>query len=166
MSKRISIEGKKIKVIEDWPEPKSVRDIQVFLGFINCYWRFIQGLSKIATSLILILKTIESLDKPAPNRNNGSKPASSKNNSSKPAFRSNNGNSEVRFNGNSVEHAKKSGKSKGQKLAKSKKLSKLLKLKSKKSKKLSKCRNSPNFDTIKTKLSFLIPDIKTLYNNL
>ena len=41
LSKRISMEAKKIEVIKDWPEPKSVRDIQIFLGFANFYWRFI-----------------------------------------------------------------------------------------------------------------------------
>ena len=31
----ICIEDEKIKAVEQWPEPKSVRDIQVFLGFAN-----------------------------------------------------------------------------------------------------------------------------------
>ncbi len=26
-----------IKAVHDWPEPQSVRDIQVFLGFANFY---------------------------------------------------------------------------------------------------------------------------------
>ena len=30
-----------IKVVKKWPKPKSVRDIQVFLGFANFYWQFI-----------------------------------------------------------------------------------------------------------------------------
>ena len=37
LSKDISIEAKRIKVVKEWPEPKSVRDIQVFLGFANFY---------------------------------------------------------------------------------------------------------------------------------
>ena len=37
LSKRISMEAEKIEVKKDWPEPKSVRDIQVFLGFANFY---------------------------------------------------------------------------------------------------------------------------------
>ena len=41
LSKGISIEAKRIKVVREWPEPKSVRDIQVFLGFANFYWQFI-----------------------------------------------------------------------------------------------------------------------------
>ena len=35
--KRISIEAKKIEVVKDWPKPKSVRNIQIFLGFANFY---------------------------------------------------------------------------------------------------------------------------------
>ena len=31
----------KIKIIQDWPEPKEVKDIQSFLGFANFYHRFI-----------------------------------------------------------------------------------------------------------------------------
>ena len=50
-----------------------------------------------------------------------------------------------------VKLAKKSRKSKGQKLAKSQKLSKSGKSKCEKSKKLSKCGNSSNFDVIEAR---------------
>ncbi len=33
----IQMEEKQIKAVRDWPEPQSVRDIQVFLGFANFY---------------------------------------------------------------------------------------------------------------------------------
>ena len=46
----------------------------------------------------------------------------SKNNGNRPVFRKNNGNSEVRFNNDNIELAKKSGKLKGQNLSKSQKL--------------------------------------------
>ena len=36
-SKDISMEAKRIEVVKEWFEPKSVRDIQVFLGFANFY---------------------------------------------------------------------------------------------------------------------------------
>ena len=36
-SKDISMEAERIEVVKKWPEPKSVRDIQVFLGFANFY---------------------------------------------------------------------------------------------------------------------------------
>lgn len=56
----ISIEDEKIKAVKDWLKPKSIRDIQVFIWFANFYKRFIQGFSKIAASLILILKILAS----------------------------------------------------------------------------------------------------------
>ena len=40
-SKGINIKVKQIEVVRKWPKPKSVRDIQVFLGFVNFYWQFI-----------------------------------------------------------------------------------------------------------------------------
>ena len=51
------MKAKKIELVKEWPEPKSVRDIQVFLGFANFYWQFIQGFSKIAAPLTSMLKT-------------------------------------------------------------------------------------------------------------
>ena len=44
-------------MVKEWLEPKSVWDIQVFLGFANFYRRFIQGFSKIAAPLTSMLKT-------------------------------------------------------------------------------------------------------------
>ena len=41
LSKGISMEAERIQVVKDWPELKSVRNIQVFLGFANFYQQFI-----------------------------------------------------------------------------------------------------------------------------
>ena len=41
----------KVQIIQDWPEPRKVRDIQSFLGFVNFYRRFIHKYSKIALPL-------------------------------------------------------------------------------------------------------------------
>ena len=57
-SKGICIEDERIEVVKDWPEPKSVRDIQVFIGFANFYQQFIQGFSRIAAPLTSMLKAI------------------------------------------------------------------------------------------------------------
>ena len=57
----IRIEDERIRAVEQWPEPKSVRDIQVFLGFANFYRRFIQGFSRIAAPLTSMLKTTENI---------------------------------------------------------------------------------------------------------
>jgi len=48
---RIKIEEAKVKVVLDWPVPKSVKDIQKFLGLANYYKRFIEGFAKIARLL-------------------------------------------------------------------------------------------------------------------
>ncbi len=53
----IQIEEKQIKAVHDWSEPQSLRDIQVFLGFANFYYRFIQRFSRLAASLTSMLKT-------------------------------------------------------------------------------------------------------------
>ena len=50
------IEDKRIKVVKNWPEPKSMRDIQVLLGCASFYQRFIQGFSK-AKPLTSMLRT-------------------------------------------------------------------------------------------------------------
>ena len=57
--KDIHMEDKRIEAVKQWSEPQLVRDIQVFLGFANFYWQFIQGLSRIDASLTSMLKTSE-----------------------------------------------------------------------------------------------------------
>ena len=161
-SKGISMEAKRIEVVKDWPEPKSVRDIQVFLGFANFYRRFIQGFSRIAASLTSMLKTTGSLDETAPSRNDGSRSVSNRNNNSRPAFGRNDGDGEVdgfRVGGNGVEHAKKSGKLKSEKTSKSRNLAKS-------GEKSSKSGNSTNFDATEDGPKFLTPDARTAFNHL
>ena len=112
-----------------------------------------------------MLKTSGSPDEPASSKNNSSKSASSRNNNSRPAFwRNNSDDEDDGFGGE--KHAKKSGKSKGQKLAKSQKLSKSGKSKGEKSKKPSKIGNSPNFDATETGSSFLTPGAREAFNRL
>jgi hypothetical protein len=52
----ISMDPSKVKSILDWPAPKSVKDIQVFLGFANFYRRFIKNYSKITAPLTKLLR--------------------------------------------------------------------------------------------------------------
>ena len=52
----VRIEEKRINVVKNWPEPKSIHDIQVFLGFANFYCCFIQGFSRIAVPLTSMLR--------------------------------------------------------------------------------------------------------------
>ena len=46
-----------INTVKKWPEPQSVQDIQIFIGFANFYWRFIKSFSRIAALLTAMLKT-------------------------------------------------------------------------------------------------------------
>ena len=41
----------KVKIIQDWPEPKKIKDIQFFLGFANFYCWFIFNYSDIVIPL-------------------------------------------------------------------------------------------------------------------
>jgi hypothetical protein len=47
----VSIDKDRVKTIQDWPKPRTVRDIRVFLGFMNYYRRFVAGFSKLALPL-------------------------------------------------------------------------------------------------------------------
>ena len=44
-------------MVNSWPKPKLIRDIQVFLGFANFYQGFIHSFSKIAGSFTSMLRT-------------------------------------------------------------------------------------------------------------
>ena len=37
----LTMSDNKVKIIQNWPEPKKVKDIQSFLGFANFYYQFI-----------------------------------------------------------------------------------------------------------------------------
>ena len=59
-AQRVRIEDENIEVVKNYPEPKSVCDIQVFIRFANFYWSFILSFSKIAAPLTSMLKMIGS----------------------------------------------------------------------------------------------------------
>src|SRR5467141_3958515 len=44
----------KVQIIQDWPEPQKVKDVQSFLSFSNFYHHFICGYSKITVPLMHI----------------------------------------------------------------------------------------------------------------
>ena len=140
-SKDINIKAKNIKAVKDWSEPKSVCNIQVFLGFINFYQQFIQRFSRIVSLPSLILKTTMPPESLTSNR-----------------LEIGDGEGDVSINGDTIEFAEKSRKSKGQNLSKSQKLTK--------SKKPPKNKNSPKFDTKETKPSFLTHKARAAFNRL
>src|SRR5882672_10486435 len=41
----------KVQIIQDWPKPQKVRDVQSFLSFTNFYCHFIYGYSEITVLL-------------------------------------------------------------------------------------------------------------------
>ncbi|CCO34134.1 Retrotransposable element Tf2 155 kDa protein type 2 [Rhizoctonia solani AG-1 IB] len=47
----ISMEGEKVKAIQEWPEPKNVKQVQSFLGFANFYCGFVHDFSRLACPL-------------------------------------------------------------------------------------------------------------------
>ena len=47
---------KKIIVVLNWLISKNVKDVQSFLNFVNFYRRFIQKFSRLANSLIQLIK--------------------------------------------------------------------------------------------------------------
>jgi hypothetical protein len=52
----VSINPERVKTIQDWPLLTSVRDIRVFVGFMNYYRRFIEGFSRIVLPLTSLTK--------------------------------------------------------------------------------------------------------------
>ena len=51
--------SKRIQMIKEWSKPKTYREVQIFLKFVNFYRRFIYCYSKIAASLTSLLKDNE-----------------------------------------------------------------------------------------------------------
>ena len=47
----VTMASDKVQVIQDWAEPRKIKDIQSFLGFANFYWRFIPKYSEITVPL-------------------------------------------------------------------------------------------------------------------
>src|ERR1700678_763256 len=53
---KLTMDPTKLKRILEWPEPKTVKEVQSFLGFGNFYRRFIKGFSDLAHPLNDLLK--------------------------------------------------------------------------------------------------------------
>ena len=52
----VSMEKEKIRAVEEWPIPKTVKQLQSFLGFANFYRRFVNGFSTIVKPLTTLTK--------------------------------------------------------------------------------------------------------------
>jgi hypothetical protein len=53
---RVHVDPAKIHVIHDHPTPKTLTDLQSFLGLANLYRRFVLGFSHIAWALIQVTR--------------------------------------------------------------------------------------------------------------
>ena len=53
----ISVDEDKIKAIQDWPEPRDVKELRAFLGLAGYYRKFVPGFSKVALPLTLLLQS-------------------------------------------------------------------------------------------------------------
>ena len=54
--KEIKMNSVKVSTIVKWLTLMNIKDVQSFLSFANFYWRFIYGYSKLASSLICLIK--------------------------------------------------------------------------------------------------------------
>ena len=54
-SKGIETNSKKIAAILNWPQPRNITQIRSFLGFCNCYRKFIKGYAQVAKPLYQLL---------------------------------------------------------------------------------------------------------------
>lgn len=50
------MDPKKVQTVLDWKTPESAKDIRSFLGMAGYYQRFIEGFSKIAKPMIVLLE--------------------------------------------------------------------------------------------------------------
>ena len=62
----VAMDPRRVAAIQKWPKPKSYHEIQVFLGFVNFYRRFIHHYSQIAGPLTGLLKGSEKGKKSGP----------------------------------------------------------------------------------------------------
>ena len=47
----VSTSQDKIKVVQEWPRPKTVKDLRSFLAFASYYWRFVHHFAQVAKPL-------------------------------------------------------------------------------------------------------------------
>ena len=54
--KGVKMNSAKVSIIVKWLTLMNIKDVQSFLSFVNFYWRFIYGYSKLASPLICLIK--------------------------------------------------------------------------------------------------------------
>jgi len=54
--KGVEMQKKKVEGVLSWPTPKTVKEVQKFLGLSNYYRRFIKDFAKIAVPLHILVR--------------------------------------------------------------------------------------------------------------
>ena len=62
ISEGIGMDQEKIKSVQQWEEPATLKEVQLFLRFANFYRRLIQGYSKMTKPLTEMTKKSEKFD--------------------------------------------------------------------------------------------------------
>jgi hypothetical protein len=62
----VSMDKSRIAIVEEWPRPKTFREVQVFISFTNFYRRFIRSYSKIIAPLTSLNKGVKNRKKSGP----------------------------------------------------------------------------------------------------
>lgn len=52
----VQMDMEKVCAVPEWPTPRTIKDVQSFLGFANFYRRFILGFSRLAGPLTQLTK--------------------------------------------------------------------------------------------------------------
>jgi len=52
----VTMSDRKVKSVQDWAHPRSVKEVQIFIGFANFYGRFIKDFSKVCKPITEMLK--------------------------------------------------------------------------------------------------------------
>jgi len=52
----VTMSDRKVKSVQDWAHPRSVKEVQIFIGFANSYRRFIKDFSKVCKPITEMLK--------------------------------------------------------------------------------------------------------------
>ena len=47
----VAMDPDKIKLVSEWPEPTSVKEVRSFLGLAGYYWRFVRGYAEVTAPL-------------------------------------------------------------------------------------------------------------------
>jgi hypothetical protein len=54
----IRMDPEKVTVVKEWEAPGKLKKVQAFLGFANCYQRFIRNYSRVVQQLMKLTKKL------------------------------------------------------------------------------------------------------------